>query len=92
MKNLLRQCFRPLLAPLERGEGPYAYKPLNRKVLIALGTLFTLLALAVLAVALGAGELGYLLPVLVFGVAGGVALVVGTLGSDRAVSRLWGNR
>ena len=38
------------------------------------------------------GKIGALIPVLVFLGVGGVCVVVGTLGSDVAVSKMWGNR
>ncbi len=38
------------------------------------------------------GALEYLFPVLVFGGAGLIGVIVGTLGEDVAVARLWGSR
>jgi len=92
MKQTLRKLCRPLLDIFEKGEGPYAYKPQNRTILIFLGVLFVILGLAVMAVALGSAGVGVFLPVIIFGGAGVVCLIVGTLGSDRAVSRIWGGR
>ena len=91
MKDTLRKLFWPILKPFEKGNGPFAYKPLNRKILLAVGRLFLVLALAVLAIAPRNGP-GFLIPVLVFGGVGLVGLVVGLLGSDRAVSNIWGSR
>ena len=39
-----------------------------------------------------AAEPGYLLPVLLFGGAGSIGLVVGCLGTDRAVAKIWGSK
>ncbi|MDY0068888.1 MAG: hypothetical protein WDA10_09830 [Porticoccaceae bacterium] len=92
MKEMLRTLFRPLLAPFEKGTGPYAYRPLNRKLLIVMGILFAGLATGVYLAGRGGDDIAYLLPVLVFGAVALVCLVVGGLGNERAVSRIWGNR
>lgn len=91
MKQALRRIFRPLLAPLERGQGPFEYKPSHRTILLFMSAMFIGLAALVLQL-LPPGEPGYLFPVLVFGGAGGLGVIVGTLGSDRAVARIWGSR
>ncbi len=92
MKSLLRKLFSPLLAPLEKGDSPYVYKPLNRTILIAASVLFLFLAVVVFLLIPEGADRGYLLPVGVFGLVAVVGLVVGLLGSDRAVSKIWGNR
>ena len=92
MKALLRTLFSPLLDVFERGTEPYAYRPLNRKLLIVMGVLFSGLAAGVYLAGRGGDDIAYLLPVLVFGAVGVVCLVVGGLGNERAVSRIWGNK
>ena len=92
MKSLLRKIFWPILSPFESGTEPYAYKPLNRKVLVVVGVLFLGLSGFLAPSAIKAGDAGYLLPLLVFSLAGLVCTVVGSLGSDRAVCKIWGNR
>ncbi|MDT8382799.1 MAG: hypothetical protein RRB22_00130 [Gammaproteobacteria bacterium] len=92
MKNILRKLFAPILNVFEAGDEPYAYKPLNRKILIVIGVLFLGLVSAVAYLSFDRDEPGYLIPVIVFGGVSLVALVVGLLGSDRAVSRIWGSR
>jgi len=94
MKALLRKIFAPILNVFESGTDPYAYKPLNRKVLIVLGVLFSVLDVAVVAISKrgGVAPSDYLIPVVVFGVVALVALVVGCLGNERAVSKIWGSR
>lgn len=92
MKDLLRTLFSPILKVFEKGEGPYVYKPLNRTILLVMGVLFSALALAVLYVTRFAEGWGFLLPVIVFGVVGLVSLVIGGLGSERAVAKIWGNK
>jgi hypothetical protein len=89
---LLRKLFYPILVWFEGGDQPYAYRPLNRKVLLAMGTVFSALAVAVVWFKPTEAEGGYWAPVLIFGLVGLVALVIGFLGSDRAVARIWGNK
>ena len=91
MVNLLRKLASPILKPLEAGDEPYSYKPLSRKVLIAVSVLFTLLATLILISALG-NDLGYLFPVMVFYGVGLTGIIVGLLGNDRAVAKIWGNK
>lgn len=91
MKNLLRKLFSPLLAPLERGDAPFAYKPSHRTILLVMSAMFIGLASLVFWLTPG-GNFNYLLPVIVFGGAGVLGIIVGTLGSDRAVAKIWGTR
>ena len=92
MKKILRKLFSPILNIFEAGNEPYAYKPLNRKILLVIGVLFLFLMTAVAYLSFDKGEPGYLIPVIVFSGISLVTLVVGLLGNDRAVSKVWGNR
>ena len=92
MNKRLKQIFSPVLSQFETGDGPYNYKPLNRKILLVVGGLFTALSLIVIYVGLSAQGYAFLLPALVFFCMGAVCLIVGALGSDRAVAKIWGNR
>ena len=92
MKHPLRKLFRPLLQPFEKGTGNYDYKPLNRKLLLVLAVLFCGLAAAVAFIGIGGNGIGFMLPAIVFACVGIVALVVATLGTDRAVAKIWRNR
>lgn len=92
MRNLLRKIFSPILNVFEKGDEPYTAKALNRKILIVIGALFTFLVTVVIYLSYDKGEPGYLIPVVVFASVAIVALVVGFLGSDRAVAKIWGNR
>ena len=53
-----------------------------------MGCLFTGLATAVF-IFLPGDDLGYLLPVFVFGAGGIIGLLVGLIGTDRAVAKIW---
>ena len=87
----LRTLFSPILNIFESGTEPFAYKPSHRIILIAMGAIFSGLATLVFFVAQGE-DLGYLLPVLVFGGIGLISLLVGLIGSNRAVAKIWGYR
>lgn len=92
MKSFLRTLFSPILNHFERGEGEYHYQPLNRKILIFIGLVFSGLAsLVLLFVPEGVG-LSFMIPVIIFGLVALVALVIGFLGNERAVSKIWGDR
>lgn len=89
MKNLVRAIFSPILKPLEAGDEPYLYKRSHRIILITVSGLFTFLASLSFFLA---PSVDYLFPVVVFGGAALCGFVVGTVGEDRAVARLWGSR
>jgi len=91
VKRQLRSMFSPILNILESGTEPFAYKSSHRTILIVLGGLFSGLAALVMLYAQGKDP-GYLLPVLVFGIVGLVSLLVGLIGNDRAVAKIWGSR
>ena len=92
MKSLFRTLFSPILNIFESGSDDYAYKPLNRKILIVIGLLFGGLGSAVAYLSFDKGEPGFLIPVIVFFGISLVTLVVGVLGNERAVAKIWGNR
>jgi hypothetical protein len=91
VKQQCRRLFSPILNKFESGSESYLYKASHRTILIVMGCLFCGLATAVFV--LGRGEeLTYLLPVLVFGGAGLLSVLIGWLGNDRAVAKIWGSR
>lgn len=92
MKNLLIKIFWPILNKFEEGEGEYNYTPSRRIILLVVGPLFLLLSVGMLGMVTASGELVVAIPVLVFFAVGFVAMIVGTLGSDRAVAKIWGNK
>lgn len=92
MKAFFRKLFAPLLNIFESGDEPYAYKKSHRTILKVVGGLFLFLASVVCGLGYASAQVGALLPGLVFLVVGFTCIVIGTLGSDRAVSKMWGNR
>jgi len=92
MKQLLRKIFAPVLNIFESGNEPFEIKPLSRKILIVMSFLFSALAAAVLYLMPADAETGYYLPVIIFGIIGLIGFIVGFLGTDRAVAKIWGSR
>jgi hypothetical protein len=92
MKDLLRTAFSPILSTFESGDEEYNYRKSHRTILIVMGVLFGGLASIVFAMASGGESMGFLIPVVVFGLVSLVTLVVGLLGNERAVSKIWGNK
>ena len=92
MKSFLRTLFSPLLNIFENSSEEYSYKPLNRKILLVISFLFGCLASVVLYLIPENAELAYYLPVIIFGSISSVGFIVGFVGNDRAVSKIWGNR
>ena len=93
MKKGLRKLFAPLLNVFENNEGDYVYKPMSRIILIVLAMLFGGLTVGLIVIsqqmALGWGAL---IPVSVFSAVSLFCLIIGGLGTDRAVARVWGSR
>ena len=92
MKIILRKLCSPVLNIFEKGDEPYNYKPLNRKILLFMSAIFLGLAILVIYFSPTNGDKGYLIPAIVFFTVSLVGLIVGLLGNDRAVSNIWGNR
>ncbi|MDP1932674.1 MAG: hypothetical protein Q8L60_14565 [Gammaproteobacteria bacterium] len=92
MHTTLRKIFAPILDIFEKGDGPYVYRPSHRKILIAVGSLFLFLSFISLYFALAVGGSGAFVPTLVFFVVSTVCLVVGALGTERAVAKIWGSK
>lgn len=91
MKKILRLIFNPVLSLFESGTEEYIYQKSHRTILLVIGVLFVALAAIVFWLAQGADP-GYLLPVIIFGGVGLISLVVGLVGTDRAVAKIWGSR
>ena len=91
MKTKLQALFSPVLNVFESGDSDYSYKASHRTVMLVIGGLCLLLSLVSLAAAIFTAQLAAAFPFLVFFAAGAICLIVGGLGSDRAVAKLWGN-
>ena len=99
MKSFFTKLFSPILNLFETANtsgtpatSPANYKPSHRLILIVVGTLFTLLSLGLCVIAINSGIMGGLFPAIIFFAVGLVAVVVGSLGSDHAVAKIWGNK
>jgi hypothetical protein len=92
MKSFLQKIFSPIIAIFESNEENFTYKSSHRTILIVVGFLFLLLTIGVLVVGLKSSNYGFVFPLLIFGGAGMVSLVVGCLGSDSAVAKIWNSR
>tara|TARA_R110002049_G_scaffold30385_2_gene104207 strand:- start:5483 stop:5761 length:279 start_codon:yes stop_codon:yes gene_type:complete len=92
MKTALRKLFSPILNSFESGEDVYVYKQSHRKILLFMGGLSFVLSIISLIAAIAASQLAGFLPILIFFIGGLVCLIVGLLGSDHAVARIWGSK
>ncbi len=92
MKNILIRIFWPILKLFETDEEATNYKKSHRVALNVVGVLFIFLSLVSSAAAYSVGGAGALIPVIIFFCAGLVAVVVGALGSNGAVSKIWGSK
>jgi len=92
MKNTLKSIFSPILNIFENNNDEFIYRSLNRKIVLFISSVFFLLAFALPAYMPQLIEMGYWFVMLVFGALGIVGLIVGLLGSDKAVAKLLGSR
>ena len=92
MKAQFRKIFSFILGPFESGTEAYEYKPLNRKILLVLSSMFFGLAMLVLYLTPKGSNLDYALPVIVFSVIAILGFIIGLLGHDRAIAKIWGSK
>lgn len=92
MKNLLKNIFSPILNIFENNNDEYIYRSLNRKIVLFISVVFSLLAFALPVFMPQLIQMGYWFVMLVFGGLSFVGLIVGLLGSDKAVAKLLGSR
>jgi len=92
MKAVLIKLFWPILRFFEPGQEVSNYKASHRIILIVMGSLFIALSIGVSFVTQFAGGFAGYVPVIVFFFVGLVSVVVGTLGSEGAVSKIWGTK
>lgn len=90
MKQVLIKLFWPLLRIFETGEEAVGYKTSHRVILNIMGVMFLGLSFGSAWAGHVSSELGALIPVVVFFGMGFVALMLGTLGSNTAVCKIWG--
>ena len=92
MKIFLRKLAAPILNPFEKAEGDFQYRPSHRKILYVMGFLFLVIASVTVYFSLRIEQWAAIVPVILFSGIGLVCIVVASLGSDKAVSKLWRNR
>lgn len=92
MKDILRKYLWPILTLFERGSEDYVYKASHRIILITVGTLFVFLSGVSAYFAPMVEDKGGYIPVVVFFIVGIVCLIVGGLGNERAIAKIWGSR
>lgn len=92
MKDVLRRLFWPILVFFEKGGNAEGYRPSHRKILLVVGFLFLVLSGVSLFFSVFAQTFSAILPIVLFFVISLVCFVVGLLGSDSAVARIWGSR
>lgn len=94
MKEALTKLFTPILNKIEGDSDgqDFSYSPSHRKILMIMGFLFLGIASVALYFSIQINELAGLLPVGLFGVIGLLCLIVASLGTDKAVAKLWRNR
>ena len=92
MKTTLRKLFSPILNYFESGDAHYVYKPSHRKILLFMGGLSFFLTIISLIAAIVASQIAGFLPILVFLIGGFVCVIVGLLGNDHAVAKIWGSK
>lgn len=92
MKERMTKLFWPILKRFETGRPVGNYKKSYRTILIFVGGMFLGLSSISALAAVYAGQVGALIPIVIFFGVGLVSLVVGTLGSDSAVASIWGTR
>ena len=92
MKNLFKNIFSPILNIFEQNNDEFVYRSLNRKIVLFISVVFSLLAFGLPAFMPKLIEMGYWFVMIVFGALSFVGLIVGLLGSDKAVAKLLGSR
>jgi hypothetical protein len=92
MMNILTKIFWPILRFFETDQVPENYKASHRVSLNVLGVLFVGLSFFAAWAASSSDQISGFIPVVVFFCVGLIAVVVGTIGSKGAVSKIWGTK
>lgn len=92
MIKTLRKIFSPVLNIFEKNNDEFIYRSLNRKIVLFISSVFFILAFGIPVFLPHLVELGFWFVMIVFGTLSSVGLIVGLLGSDKAVAKLLGSR
>lgn len=92
MKKVLRQAFSPILENFQSDNEEYHYKKSHRVILIVMSILFFILSFSVGVMAHETDSPGYFIPAVVFGLVSLVTLIVGSLGTEKEISNMWGSK
>lgn len=92
MKVMMRKLFSPILNHFESGQEEFSYKKSHRTILLVVGVLFLVLSSLSGLSAIYAMQAAAAIPILVFFGIGLVCFIIGFLGNDRAVAKIWGNK
>ena len=92
MKKFFINIFSPILNIFEKNNDEFVYRTLNRKIVLFISSVFFLLAFALPIYMPQLIEMGFWFVMLVFGALSSVGLIVGCLGSDKAVAKLLGSK
>lgn len=92
MKEIMRKIFSPILNHFESGEEEVSYKKSHRTILVVVGVLFLILSSLSAFLAVYTMQGAAAIPLIVFFSIGLVCFVIGFLGTDRAVAKIWGNK
>ena len=84
--------FSPILNIFEKNNDEFIYRSLNRKIVLFISGVFFLLAFGLPVYMPKLIEMGFWFVMAVFGILSLVGLIVGFLGSDKAVAKLLGSR
>lgn len=92
MKPTLRNLFAPILTRFEQGNDEFKYDKTHRAITIAVGILFSIICTGSIYLLILTKTPAAIFPIIAFGGVSIVALVVGCLGSDRAIAKVWNSR
>lgn len=92
MKTLIKNIFSPILNIFENNNDEFIYRSLNRKIVLFISSVFFLLAFGLPLYMPQLVEMGFWFVMIVFGGLSSIGLIVGLLGSDKAVAKLLGSR
>lgn len=92
MKDVFIKICWPLLRIFETETQPVNYRKSHRVALNCIGFIFLTLSFVSAFLGYSNKELGALIPAVIFFASGVSAVVVGLLGSDGAVAKVWGSK